>query len=78
MAKRKEAEATVTVALRPSVARDVITVLRKFSEQRMEKLLVGDHDTADRLLALNLFRHDLEETLNENRTIKRAGAQGAR
>ena len=56
----------LNLAFSPSVARDVVTVLRKFSEQRMEKLLVGDHDTADRLLALNLFRRDIENALEKH------------
>jgi len=64
--KRKKGEAMLNLAFSPSVARDVVTVLRKFSEQRMEKLLVGDHDTADRLLALNLFRRDIENALEKH------------
>lgn len=65
MAAKKKAEPRIAVGLRPAVAKDVITVLRKFSEQRMEKLLPGEHDKASRLLDINLFRADLEEALRE-------------
>jgi len=63
MAARKKAEATISVALRLSVARDLVTVLRKFSELQMERMQVGDLVRADRLLALNLYRRDLENAL---------------
>jgi hypothetical protein len=63
--KSKPEEATVEVALRPSVAKDLIVVLLKFHENKMELLQIGQSDHAERLLGLNLFRHDLEEAIRK-------------
>ena len=62
--KHKERE--ISVSLSPSVARDLITVLQKFSQNQMERLLHGDKKRADRLMALNLFRADVEQKINGN------------
>ena len=65
--KKVKREREITVSLPLSTAADLVTVLQKFSILQMEKLLHGDKKRADRLLALNLFRADVEKELNENR-----------
>jgi len=60
---KKKLEREITVSLQPSVARDLITVLYKFSNNKMEFMTVGNKSHADRLLALNLFREDVAEAL---------------
>ena len=60
-------EATLNVGLRRSVADDLVVVLRKFVDMRMEKLLPGDTDTATRILGLNLFRHEVENALEREK-----------
>lgn len=64
MAKRKEEE-KLTVKLSPAVAKDLVTVLMKFSNHKHDLLAYGQTDQADRLLALNLFRLDVEEALRK-------------
>lgn len=60
-------ESTFQVALRRSVADDVVVVLRKFTELHMGKLLPGETDRATRLLGLNLFRHEVENALRREK-----------
>ena len=59
-------EPMLQVSIKPSVARDLIRVLSKFSAHQMEGLLYGDTKRADRLLALNLFRAHVEEAMRKN------------
>ncbi len=65
MKKRKKPEPEFKVGLRPSVAKDLIVVLAKFSNNKMDLLQMGQKDHADRLLALNLFRIDVENALKK-------------
>lgn len=58
-------EPEITVRLRLSVARDLVTVLAKFSNHKMQLLQMGQHDQATRLLNLNLFRVDVEEKVRK-------------
>ena len=53
------------MSLRPLVAKDVISILSKFSWHKMELLQVGQKEHADRLLALNLFRESVAEELRK-------------
>lgn len=61
--KRKKREPEITIGLPLSVGRDLVHVLRKFSEHKMTLLKVGDNDQATRLLKLNLWRVGVEEKL---------------
>ena len=63
--RNEKAKRTITVSLPVDTAYDLVTVLRKFSEQKMERLLVGNYEQASRLLALNLFRADVEAALHK-------------
>lgn len=62
---KRKPEPTISVGIRPSVARDLIYVLSKFSTNKMELLQPGQKEHADRLLALNLFREDVAEALRK-------------
>ena len=64
MAKKKAGEGTLSVSLSPSVARDLITVLQKFSVHKHGLLQMGEKEQAQRLLELNLFRQEVEERLS--------------
>lgn len=65
MSKPKKREPEIQVGLSLSVAHDLVTVLAKFSNLQMERLLHGDTKRADRLLALNLFRAEVEEQIRK-------------
>lgn len=65
--KKQKPERKFEIMIAPSVARDLITVLYKFSEHKMELLHLGQDDQAERLLKLNLFREDVREAF-ENHT----------
>ena len=60
-------EATLNVAIRRSVADDVVVVLRKFVELRMDALKPGQVDMATRILGINLFRHEIEDALKREK-----------
>ena len=62
---KKLVEPQVTVSLGLSVARDLVTVLAKFSNHKMTLLQVGQHDEATRLLNLNLFRRGVEDEMRK-------------
>jgi hypothetical protein len=63
---KKKPEPEMQVRLRLSVAKDLIVVLSKFSNHKMDLLRPGEKDHADRLLALNLFRVRVEEELRKH------------
>ena len=65
MKKTKE-EPELTVKLRLSVARDLVTVLSKFSDHKMSLLRLGQKEQVTRLLNLNLFRVSLEEEMRKH------------
>ena len=71
MPKKKKPEGEIVVSLRPSVAKDLITVLVGFSVHKMGLLAVGEKSHADRLLALNLFREDVAEALRNHENHKK-------
>lgn len=60
-------EATLNVAIRRSTADDLVVVLRKFCDLRMEELLPGQTEKATRILGLNLFRHEVEGALEREK-----------
>lgn len=63
--KKASAVDYLSVRIEPSVAKDLITVLAKFSNLQMDHLLYGDKKKADRMLALNLFRVSVEEEMRK-------------
>ncbi len=63
--KPKKPEPRITVGLRLDVAKDLITILAKFSDHKMKLLQVGQTDQAERLLNLNLFRFDVEAAVRK-------------
>jgi len=63
--KKSKGEQELTVKLLPQTAKDLITVLMKFSNHKHDLLAYGATDQADRLLALNLFRVDVENALRK-------------
>ena len=66
MKTRKPQEPQVTVSLGLSVARDLVTVLSKFSDHKMSLLQLGQKEQATRLLNLNLFRVSVEEAMRKH------------
>jgi len=58
----------------PNVARDIVTVLRAFSNHMHEQLNFpphkGDKDKEERLIALNCWRAQLESVLEQRRGEK--------
>ena len=62
----KKEEPELTVKLRLSVARDLVTVLAKFSDHKMTLLQVGQREQATRLLNLNLFRISVGEAMRKH------------
>ena len=69
--RKRKPEPTLTVGIRPSVVKDLITVLSKFSWHKMELLQLGQKEHADRLLALNLFRESVAEELRKFENTKK-------
>ena len=61
----------MTVSLGLSVARDLVTVLAKFSDHKMTLLQLGQKEQANRLLNLNLFRISVEEAMRKNADKKK-------
>ena len=60
---KKGREKEITVSLPLSVARDLVSVLAKFSLYKADSLRMNQHDHASRLLNLNLFRVSVEDAL---------------